>query len=239
MKILMVFTAILIVIYPGPASAGWPQLPSVHAEGKATKEVTPDKASITFYIRAFDAQSEAALEQLHAQTEVALAVLKAADIPDKDITAFNLSKQVERSNQDRNELEILGYYISREFRVELEDLDKFSSLAAGLMEVNNLTSVRARFDVSERDRIEAALVLEAASDARAKAENMARGMSVEIASVLSISQDSYNSYSARFALRAPAAMPMAADSRSQLSLFMPATITVSETVNVLFEIENE
>jgi len=239
MKIPVMLTAILIVLYPDPASAMWPQLPSVHAEGKATKEVVPDEATITFYIRAFDAQSEIALEQLHTQTEEALAVLKAADIPDKDITGFSLSKQVERSSQDRNELEILGYYISREFRVELEDLDKFSSLAADLMEINNLTSVHARFDVSDRDRIEVELVLEAAADARAKAENMARGMSVEIASVLSISQDSYNSYSARFALRAPAAFSMVADSRMQLSLFMPATITVSKTVNVSFEIENE
>lgn len=232
-------TLVLIAsFYPVLAGADLTDFPSVFAEGRTSLDVPPDKATINFYISAFDADSDKALAVVQTQIAEALEILAAAGIPKEAITAYNLSKEVERARQDRHELEILGYFITREFRVELNDLEIFSDVVASLITVNHLTSIRAKFDVKDRASVEARLVHEAAADARAKATNLAEGMGVQLGPVFLISQESLNSYSADFRLRDSTSYAMSIAAPARDTIFVPATINLGKNVNAIFRISD-
>lgn len=241
MRILFaVIPIFLALLFASDSRADWPTFPFVHAEGEAELEVPPENATVRFTVATFHQESAVALETLQAQVAKALDVLAEAKVPQDRITGFDLQKFVERAqDDDYNELEILGYHLSRHFEVELTDLKMFSPLVAELMALDNVSPVNAEFDIENRDEIESRLVLEAAQDARRRAEDMARSMGVSIESVFAISETPIASIERTFRLSSDSYSVSAfkIDARFQDQLFKPDTIEFRKSVNVLFKLQ--
>lgn len=243
MKVLsIVVPALLGLMLPSVSHADWPDFPFVHAEGEARMEVAPDNATISFTVGAFHKESAVGLETLQTQVRKVLAVLAQAGIPEGRITGFDLHKMVERSrDDDYNDLEILGYWYSRDFEVELEDLKKFSDLMARIMAVDNVSPINAEFDVDNREEVEASLVRQAGEDARRRAENLARSLGVSIESVFAISEYSLASVADTFRVSSEAIRVSAMRSSMgsfEDTIFLPDHIELHKSVNVLFKLQD-
>ncbi|HEX5765097.1 MAG TPA: SIMPL domain-containing protein [Woeseiaceae bacterium] len=242
MRILFAVSPLLFaILIPNLSQADWPQFPFVHAEGEARVEVPPEKASIRVSLTTFHRESEIGLETLQVQLTKAVDVLEQAGVPEDQITGFDLKKMVVRSrDDDNNELEILGYYFSRDFEVELTDLETFSALVTELMAIDNVTTVDADFDIENRDRVESNLVREAGEDARRRAEEMARTMDVSIESVFAISESPVASVGLAFGLTSDSYTVMGErPSKRGLftsTIFVPEAIELRKSVNVLFRL---
>jgi len=241
--ILRVFllTATFVIAAPLPAVANdLPSFPFLLVEGKALADVRPDKATLRVYVSAFDPESSAAAETVQKQLIILLGTLAKHSIPDDAITSYNLVKEVERARKDRVELEIVGYHVSRRLKVELLDISQFAALVADIAKLDNISSLDADFDVTNRDSIELKLMHEAGADARRIAENMVHGMSRTVGRVFAISKSSIRSSVATFAfgVRAdyqPAMMRM--DAGYQETIFEPSTIELRQSIQVMFELE--
>lgn len=243
MRILLAVAPLFLgLLLPSASRADWPQFPFVHAEGEAKADVPPDKATIRVSLTTFHRESEVGLETLQVQLTTAIDALARAGVPEDQITGFDLKKMVVRSrDDDYNELEILGYHFSRDFEVELTDLDKFSPLVAELMAIDNVSTVNADFDIENRGRIESNLVRQAGEDARRRAEEMARSMDVSIESVFAISETPIASVGRAFRLTPDSYTVMGArPSKKGLftsTIFVPEAIELRKSVNVLFKLE--
>lgn len=222
------------------AADGWPDFPFLVAEGNATAKVPPDKAKLSLSVSAFDANSSVAVETVQNRIGKVLSVFKKYAVPGTSITSHNLVKEVERSSEDRVELEIIGYYVSRRMSVNLDDISQFSDLVADLASLDNVSSINTAFDVSTREDIEANLMSSAGSDARRKAESMARGMDTSLGSIFAISESSVSSSLALFGMGDGSPYYAGAPSSSggyAATVFVPSTITLRQSVNVIFELK--
>lgn len=243
MRILFAVTPLFLgLLLSGPSRAEWPQFPFVHVAGEATIEVPPDEATIRVSLSAFHKESEVGLETLQVQLTKAVNVLEQAGVPEDQIGGFDLEKKVVRStDDDNNELEILGYYFSRDFEVKLTNLEMFSALVAELMAIDNVTKVDADFHIESHDRVEANLVREAGKDARRRAEEMARAMDVSIDSVFAISEHPIASVGRAYGLTSDSYTVMGErPSKRGLftsTIFVPETIELRKSVNVLFRLK--
>jgi hypothetical protein len=243
MRILLAVTPLFLgLLLPSTSRADWPQFPFVHVEGEAKVDVPPDKATIRVSLTTFHRESEVGMETLQVQLTTAIGVLMQAGVPEDQITGFDLQKMAVRSrDDDYNELEILGYYFSRDFEVELTDLEKFGALVAELMAIDNVSAVNADFDVENRGRIESNLVRQAGEDARRRAEDMARSMDVSIESVFAISESPIASVGRAFRLTSDSYTVMGErPSKRGLftsTFFVPEAIELRKSVNVLFKLK--
>lgn len=137
-------------------------------------------------------------------------------------------------------MEILGYEVSRSLTIELQDLSKYSELISDIVAIDNVSGVRTEFDVKNRKDIERELINVASKDAQNKAEQMAESLETKIHSVYAISQNSnFGSFFATFGARSEQIMADMAYSpnRARVAMFVPKKITISQGINVVFEIK--
>lgn len=243
MRILLAVAPLfLALLVPSTSRADWPQFPFVHVEGKAKVDVRPDRATIRVRMTSFHRESEVGLEALQVQLTTVIDVITRAGVPEDHITGFDLQKMVVRStDDDHNELEILGYSFSRDFEVELTDLEKFTALVAELMAIDNVAAADADFDVEDRRRIESDLVRQAGEDAQRRAEQLARSMDVSIDSVFAISEDPIPSVGRAFRLTSDSYTVMGERPAERglftSTIFVPETIELRKSVNVLYKLK--
>ncbi len=233
-------TVALAIAAPIPALADdLPPFPFMLVEGKAVAEVRPDKATLSVRVSAFDPQSAVAVGRVQKQLTALLGTLEKYAIPDDAITSFNLVKEIERDRKDRVELEIVGYHVSRRLKVELLDISQFSELIADIASLDNVASLDASFDVTDREAIEIRLMNEAGADARRSGENLVQGISRTVGAVYAISRSPIRSSVANFAIGANRAYPamMNINAPYERTIFEPSTIELRQSVHVMFELE--
>lgn len=239
-RILLVTTAFAIIVPTTTAAYDLPSFPYLLVEGKSELEVRPDKATLQVYVSAFDAKSDVASETVQQQIIALLAILAKHSIPDDAITSYNLVKEVERAREDRIETVILGYHLSRRLSIELVDISKFAELVAELARLDNVSSLNADFDISNRDSVELELMNEAGADARRIAENMVHGMSRTVGPVYGISESSVRSTAGLFDIAISADYPKAMirrDMSYRETVFVPSTIKLRQSIHVVFQLE--
>ncbi len=238
LKPFTVLSLLTLFFMPLVHAEGWPNVPFLIAEGDARVDVPPEKATIQLRVVAFAKESEAAVATVQQQVTRVLEVFEKFEIPSEAITSFSIRKSVERARQDRQDLEILGYYVSRKIEAEISDLSGFGDLTAAVVGLDNVSRVDAQFDVNNRDDLEAQLTRQAGADARRKAENMAAAMAVSVGSVRAISETEFRSDGMAFYELADGVYPrMAAMRPYEDTVFAPATIAVRQSLNVVFEID--
>lgn len=221
-----------------------PDFPFVTVQGTASKELPPDRADVSFTIETFDEKAETADRILADTTVAVLNVLSTLNIPDSAITAYEISKYTKRERGDNyQDLAILGYEMSRNFTVELDNIDNYAPLFEALMKMQNVADVGSNFSVSNADEITLSLISAAAANAKAKAQTMAAGLDVTLGKVFAFNDSgSFDNFFASFGVeqryRAGALEMRVSGSRQRsTTVFIPQTIELSKTVNVIYRIE--
>ncbi|MCC5854102.1 MAG: SIMPL domain-containing protein [Idiomarina sp.] len=235
--------ALVLVLGMSAAQASsLPDFPFVTVTGQSEREVTPDMGVLNFSVTSFDAESEVASEQLAATTREILAALRAHEVPDSAITSYAIDKNIrrERDSQHR-ETHIIGYEFSRRFEIRLSSLERYAELVTALMNINRLGNINSRFDYSQRETVELALIAEAATQARTRANQMATGLGVQIDSVFAFNDTgSFTNFFATFGLQGGhygVDRMQTMSSRSDQPLFIPQAMTISKTVNVIYKVK--
>lgn len=221
-----------------------PDFPFVTVQGTASKELPPDRADVSFTIETFDEKAETADRILADTTVAVLNVLSTLNIPDSAITAYEISKYTKRERGDNYQgLAILGYEMSRDFTVELDNIDNYAPLFEALMKMQNVADVDSNFSVSNADEITLSLISAAAANAKAKAQTMAAGLDVKLGKVFAFNDSgSFDNFFASFGVKQrfrSGAFEMSVSGSRQRSttVFIPQTIELSKTVNVIYRIE--
>ena len=223
-------------------AADLPSFPFVVANGVAEKKVAPDIATIHLSILAFEKESELALKATNDTTTKVTQILAEYGVGNDKIEATDIRKNtIRKRDSEYNALNILGYEVSRSLTIRLDNLTQYSDIMGNIIGTNNVSGVRAEFDVSNRKALEAELVAIAGADAKEKANAMAKGLGTTVRSVYAISQSSsFNNFIADFGATSMQSMVLsraAGGGSYETLMFAPETITLEKPLNVMFRIK--
>lgn len=223
-----------------------PSFPFVTVSGTSTEEVKPDIAEIIFQLTTFDKSSDKASEVLSDATQSVLTILSKNAIQSSDIEAYEVNKSIRRGkDKNYNQTGIIGYEFTRSFSVKMSGLDNYPNIIRALYKIDNLSNIRSKFDTSERDDIQLALISKATEKAKKKASLMAQGLGVRLDGVFAFNDTgSFTSFFATFGLSDNARYSVSEMVRSDVNhlnksdmpIFIPAHIEISKTINVIYKI---
>lgn len=222
-------------------AAELPDFPFVSATGQAEREVVPDIATVQLRIMSFDKSSDAALKTVNLATTAVTDTLLKYKVELNNIEASDIDKSaIRKRDPEFNNLQILGYEVSRSMTIKLDKLAHYSDLMSDIIVINHVSGINASFDVSNREQLEAELIQEASQNAKARAEHMAKGLDVKIHSVFAIAQNSDFAFgNTGFGPRNEKFMAMRefGGGEYRTAVFAPKSINVSQNINVIFKIK--
>jgi hypothetical protein len=224
-----------------------PDYPFVYAEGAASRELPPDMASLAFTLNAHHETSEGAIAQVQAAAAKALALLAKAGVRDADISAAQLAKSQQMRWDEKTQRQVsVGFDATRSFSVTVRELARYPELLKALLALPGANGGGGSFERADRAEVSAELVAEAAEQAREKGQRMASGLHRKLGAARAIAQIPLAEIPARFGFGgrgvvfdgAPKAMVFArAAMAPEDASLVPVNITISESVNVLFELQ--
>ena len=213
-------------------SQGGKRTLSVTGNGKA--DASPDVAYLTLSVETTAKNASQAVKDNAATTNKVLEVIKGKlGKEDKVSTAgYSLSPVYEYNNQT-NKSEFTGYRASNKIIVEAHNLKELGTIidATAQAGLNNIESLS--FDTTKRDEFRREALTRAVNDAKTTAETLAKAAGVKITKILQLSPSFdypvpvYRDYA--LAKEAPAPAPP--------TPIEPGDISVSASVNIVFEIE--
>jgi uncharacterized protein YggE len=248
MRTWLAMAAALAALLPtlnGAQAGPLPDYPFVYAEGAASRELPPDVGTLGFTLTGRNASSEVAIAQVQAAAGKALALLAQAGIHDADINAAQLNK-TERTRWDEKTHRNLpdGFEVTRNFVVTVRELERYPALLTALLAMPGASGGGSGFDRADRARVSGELLAEATEQARRNGERLAAGLHRKLGMAHAIARIPLAEIPARFGLGGRSAGPrgelqevMVTSQRSAEASLVPATLTISESVNVLFELQ--
>jgi uncharacterized protein YggE len=161
----------------------------------------------------------------------------------ESLVADDLSKEaVREKGDDYRRLKILGYDVSREVKVTVSEIERYTAVVRLIIATDNVTRVSTEFDTSKRVEIEATLMETACADAKKKAELLCKGVGAELGNVFAVSDQDFTGLPGRFgfgysggALSAGGILPPLGDG-DEVPVFVPAKIEVRGSVSVLYRL---
>ena len=211
-----------------------PEFPFVFSEGEATEDVKPDIAVIAFSVKEFNEVSAAALEVVEEQSVNLIALFDEMKVGREDIIAYEIDKRAVRERKDYQQLNILGYELSRPFSVTLRDVSHYEQFVKKLLSLKNVVDISTTFDRTDRKEIEADLVAEASRKARDSAVLMAKGFGASLGRVFAISQQGFAALGMKFGIADDSRYSVLRSARKEEILFVPSTITLQTKVTAIF-----
>lgn len=238
--LLLVCTTFSVVASPIP------DFPFVTVTGESSRKVAPDMVTIELQALVFDKRAKMAQKKLEDTTANLIALLEANNIPLSKISSEQVNKRTKRArkNNSYDNLEILGYELTRQFKIELDSLERFPKIYNALLKMENITGISNRFDVSNKVEIGQELIAEAAVKAKNKATQMATGLGVELGSVFAFNDTgSFQTFFATFGLQGNNAGYRyekfeSVAMRSEKAAFIPEFINISKRINVVYKLNN-
>jgi uncharacterized protein YggE len=228
------------------AASPVPDYPFIYAEGSATRDMPPDIATLSVALAARHATSEGAVSAVQALAAKVLALLGRSGVRDADINAAQLNKSLQMRWDEATRRNVPdGFEATRNVSVTVRDLARYPTLLTALLAMPGVNGGGGNFDRVDRGKVSAELVAEAAEAARRNGELMATGLHRKVGAARAIARIPFAEIPQRFgfgggavafsgvAAAAPRLRAMAAEDSS----LVPTNITLSESVNVLFELQ--
>jgi uncharacterized protein YggE len=230
----------LLTLFTNAHSTTLPDFPFVVSTGIAERDVKPDLAEVTIWITAFNEDSSTAKNDADIAFKSVLDIFEEHTVDIKKVEASDYRKRtIRKRDSEYNNLEIMGYEVFRTITTHIDDMKEYASIAESLVSVNNVSNLRTSFDISERAAVEKELTQAASDNARERAEVIAESLDVSIRSVYAVSQSSdFGGFMATFgASDSPILANAPRRDSGSATMFVPESITVKQTVNVVFRIK--
>lgn len=206
----------------------------VTTSGEGRIEVAPDIAWLSFGVSARRPTVEAARDAVAGVVAAVIALARETGLGDEDIAtaAVSVSPEFDWDPKTR-ERRMLGYVVSRDIQLRLEDLSRLGELTEKALGAGVTDAAPARFDTSRRAEIENEALTAAARDARARAGVLAAALGASVGRPVRISA------SGVMPPPVPAArgeMLMAADAQSGPATYETGRIVVTARVSAEFQL---
>lgn len=158
---------------------------SISTRGTAELMVTPDQAEISFGVEHRSGDLEEARRLAEESVRKLLALTEELSIPPEQVDSTQFVTRPEYRYDD-GERKFVGYYVAREIRITLKDLELLGPLTDGAFKAGINSLAPPQLGVSNsREYYRKALRL-AAEDARANALTLADSLDARLGRVLSI-----------------------------------------------------
>lgn len=200
----------------------------ITVQGSASVSVPPDMATFNFSILERGPNLPRLKSSVDGRSADLIDLARALGVVDSDITSAEVRIRPRYNHPDAK---LLGYDVSRDIRVVLKSLDRYSELVNGAIEagISNLGNIQ--LDISQRTSLQVNSLAAAMAVARRKAQIIAAEAGVTLGKVTSVSESGLPAEMPLYQARAES---MVMDSRS---VFEPGKIVVSSQVSVTFAIE--
>jgi len=215
-----------------------PDFPFIFAEGEAETNVAPDKATISFTIKSFDNNSSNAVSIVLERSSEVIKFLEEKGITSEFIVSYELDKEDVRRTENYQELDIVGYEVTRRFEITVNDLSQYSTIGKALFETDNVVNIDPTFERHDQKEIEKQLLATACSNAKQNAESMARGFGKELGDIYCISKRDFGSLYAEFGFDdSSPVMYGSSVGLDKFNLLIPSTISFHSRVKTLFKLK--
>ena len=160
---------------------------TVSVTGQASILAEPDRASINASVQARNIDMATARSQVVDVSARFLALCKKLRIAESSVSTTGLTIQPEyRWDQKNREQILVGYFVSRQLRVELDDIELIGKLIEGAVDAGVNQVSPPVLDSSKRKQLYRKALAAAADDARANAKVLADELKVGLGAVRSI-----------------------------------------------------
>lgn len=219
------------------AEGGLPTQPYIYVEGKAEVEKPADMVTLRFEVSAMQSDQGAANKLVQAQANKVFALIKAAEVQDKDVIAADLESEAEYERPDDAERrgKLLGYRVTRPVVVKVRDIKKFPKLVDELLalKVHEFTSISGGL-INEQE-VEDQVWEKAIANARQRAEKTAAAAGMQIQSVFAMSPVEFPQIHTRIFRGGSIAMySMDAAPKIEPSQYRLVPVSISQSVHVIF-----
>ena len=156
----------------------------IYVTGEAQVEAPPDLAVVSFGVVTQAKTVAEARAQNAERAEAVIAAIKRVGVPQQQVSTTNFSVTPQYDYEERrNPPRIVGYSVSNQLTVRLEDLDKISdlldsALAAGANNVGNLS-----FTLKEPAKLKVTAYEQAVRDAQTRAQALARAAGIQLGKI--------------------------------------------------------
>lgn len=223
-KHVVVFAGILLLPWVVRADTN-----GIQVTGTGRASARPDTATFAFAVSGRGNDLATVSKDVDARTAGLVDLCKRIGIEPKDIA----SSQVDiHPRTDIKTGRVLGYEVSRDTHVLLNDLGRYSELISGAIEAG-ITNIRnIRLGTTKRDALVKKALASAVAAARQKAEVLAKSAGVALGKAVRIDERAPPMEMRPYAVRTAAGMTAAGE-----TAFEPGQITVRATVTVEYAIK--
>ena len=223
-RILLTFSLIFFASFSSAAEQG------ITVTGKAKVSVVPDIALFSFAINGRGKELGVLKADIDKKTAALVSLSKKTGIKKKNISSSEVSIRPQYNYQTKV---FTGYEVSRNIKVRLDNLDKYTELVNGAIASGITTINGVKLDISNRDELERKVLATAVKDAKKKADILAKSTGVNLGKVVSIQEGGQRIVHDSFQFREMAST----QSASQQGSFEPGEIKVTTSVVVNYAIK--
>lgn len=219
---------------PGLA-ADLPTHPFIHVSAVASLGMLPDSGEIDFEIVSSEADATAAWQQVTQQLEASRALFAGHGIAPQDVTVQDILRRPRRTEVAGDAPPQVDTRVA--VNVTVRDLAAWSAMVKALMAMQHIESLAVAFSRSDRDKIEAELVTQALANAKAKAQNMARGVGAKLGPATGVSLGALKNVSNAMGMATePNGRYADAGPEQRRDLTLVAAMTMVQGVDVIYRI---
>ena len=178
---LILVVSSLVLMSPGSYAAE----EGIEVTGMAKLKLAPDMASFLFAINDRGQVLDDLMKEIDKKTSAVIALCKNLGIEAKNISSTEISIYPRYNYKTGS---FVAYEVSRNIKVILNDLDKYSALVNGAVKSGVTTLRSISLDVKSRTELERKSLASALADAREKAETLAKSGGVSLGKILSVKE---------------------------------------------------
>jgi uncharacterized protein YggE len=207
---------------------------TLEAVGKGEIKIKPDVAYLTISVETTSKRASDAVRENAEKMKAVLDKLKSQIGKEDKITTtgYTLSPIYEYNDRTK-ESQLTGYRASNGVVVEIKNLDDLGRLIDSATQVGANRVDSLSFDTDKRDEYRRQALAQAVQDARATADTVAKATGVKVVKILKISP----SYEVPRPMARELGFAKMSATQTAPTQIEPGELTVSATVNIVFEIE--
>lgn len=203
-------------------------LSTLSANGSGEVKATPDIASISVGVLTKGKTAADAVSANSVASQKLLDALHSSGITDKDIQTSSISvypmyKNSPQGFDDQNT--IIGYQANNQLTATIRKVADVGKIIDSISLAGNFSVGGVNFSLDNDDAFQSEALAKAVSDARKKADAVAKAAGVTITGVKNINVDSFG---------APKIFGAAADAGVSSTQVLPGDVTVSASVNIQY-----
>ncbi len=207
---------------------------TIGVSGQGEVRAEPDRATVTLGVESRKPKLADARAEVAKTVEAVLKLTRDLKVDQKLVRATRINVQPEYNwNQQANERNLIGYYVSRQVEVELHDLEKLGQLLERATDLGVNQMGDPRLDSSKRQDLVREALAKAVVDARQNAEVIAKAAGAKLGNARTINANTEFTPPPMPMVRA---MAMEAKAAAGSAPYQSGEMTFNATVNVQYDL---